>query len=236
MRPWGDAFVVNHVLVPLVAAVFGAGAGVFTHRLNQDFIRHEEEAVEPALPREFLWAPALDAGVLALLYHRFGLGPRALAATPVVLVLVQVLVFDARHRLILNRVIYPAALVALLVSPVSPLLVGTWQARLLASVGGALVAGGIFFIASVATRGGFGLGDANLAFFMGAILGGLPLPVPPVGLALVWGIFFGGIISALLLVTRVRSMRDFIPYGPFLCCGAMLALLFPCGLFGPASC
>jgi leader peptidase (prepilin peptidase)/N-methyltransferase len=171
-----------------------------------------------------------------MLFYRFGLNPHSIVGAVVVLVLVQVLVFDARHRLILSRVIYPAALVALLVSPVSPLLRGTWQARLLASVSGALVAGGLFFLMYTLTRGGFGLGDANLAFFMGAVLGGSPLPVPPIALALIWGIFGGGIISALLLVTRVRRMRDFIPYGPFLCGGAILALLYPCGLFGATTC
>ncbi|MFN2462534.1 MAG: hypothetical protein ABR573_01360 [Candidatus Dormibacteria bacterium] len=40
----------------------------------------------------------------------------------------------------------------------------------------------------------------------------------------------------MLLVTRVRSMTDFIPYGPFLCAGGLFALLFPCGLFGPTTC
>ncbi|MEA2683391.1 MAG: leader peptidase (prepilin peptidase) / N-methyltransferase [Chloroflexota bacterium] len=226
----------NNLVLALVAAVLGAAAGFGTHRLNEWFIREETEDVEPPLPAEFLWAPVLDAAVLGMLFYRFGLNPHSIVGAVVVLVLVQVLVFDARHRLILSRVIYPAALVALLVSPVSPLLLGTWQARLLASVSGALVAGGLFFLMYTLTRGGFGLGDANLAFFMGAVLGGLPLPVPPIALALIWGIFGGGIISALLLVTRVRRMRDFIPYGPFLCGGAILALLYPCGLFGATTC
>jgi prepilin signal peptidase PulO-like enzyme (type II secretory pathway) len=227
---------VTRYLVIAVAGLLGVAAGAATHWLNQWFIRSEEDAVEPALPLEAFWAPVLDGVILALLYARYGISPRTLVATPVILVLVQVLVFDARHRLILSRVIYPAALVALLVSPVSPLLVGTWQARVLAAVGGALVAGGIFFILSMATNGGFGLGDASLSFFMGAVLGGLPLPVPAIASALVLGIFGGGIISVLLLVTRIRGMRDFIPYGPFLCLGAILVLLYPCGILGPATC
>lgn len=226
----------THIAVVLIAATLGAAGGVATHQINQWFIRGETEDVEPPLPAELAWAPVLDAVVLGLLFDRFGVSPRALVATPVVLVLVQVLVFDARHRLILSRIIYPAALVALLVSPVSPLLLGTWQARLLAAVAGAVVAGGLFYLMSVLTRGGFGLGDANLAFFMGAVLGGLPLPVPAIALALVWGIFGGGILSGLLLLSRVRSLHDFIPYGPFLCGGAILALLYPCGLFGPTTC
>jgi len=167
----------------------------------------------------------LDAALLASLFFRHGLTAYTFVAAPVVVVLVQVLVFDARHRLILNRVMYPAALVALLVSPVSPLLMGTWQAHVLAALSGALVAGGIFYLLSVITRGGVGMGDAKLSFFMGAVLGGLPLPVPPVMEALIWGMLGGGLIAALLLVTRMRKMTDFIPYGPFLCIGGLMELI-----------
>ncbi|MEA2646212.1 MAG: leader peptidase (prepilin peptidase) / N-methyltransferase, partial [Chloroflexota bacterium] len=84
--------------------------------------------------------------------------------------------------------------------------------------------------------GGGGLGDAKLTFFMGAVLGLLPLNSSPVVLALIYGVVLGGIVAALLLLTRVRSLRDFIPYGPYLCLGALAALLFPCGLPGPAVC
>ena len=227
-------------LVPaLGATLLGAGAGVLTHRFNDASRHHEEDAVEPPLPGEPYWAPVLDALLLGFLFYRFGLTAWSVAATPVIVVLVQVLVFDARHRLILNRVMYPVAAIALLVSPVNPLIHGigmTWTGRVLSAVVGAIAAGGVFFLISVVTRGGVGLGDAKLSFFLGAVLGGLPLPVPAVVSALVMGIFLGGAISALLLVTRVRSMTDFIPYGPFLCAGGVLVLLYPCGVLGPTVC
>lgn len=213
------------VLAAALAAVVGVPIGVATHRLNQRFIAFEEDATEPPLPAERFWAPVLDAVLLAWLFYRHGLDAYSLVAAAVIVILVQVLVFDARHRLILNRVMYPAAAVALLVAAVSPLLLGTWQARLLASVAGAFVAGGIFYLLSVITRGGVGMGDAKLSFFMGAVLGGLPLPIPPVMEALIWGMLGGGVIAALLLVTRIRKMTDFIPYGPFLCGGGILELI-----------
>ncbi|GAC1334163.1 MAG: hypothetical protein NVSMB17_15470 [Candidatus Dormibacteria bacterium] len=227
----------SNLLPALAGAVVGVGAGVLTHRFNDASRRHEEEAVEPPLPGEPYWAPVLDGVLLAALFYRFGVNPRALVAAAVVLVLVQVIVFDARHRLILNRVMYPASAIALLASPVNPLIQATGMTtpgRVISAIAGALVAGGIFFLISVVTRGGVGLGDAKLCFFLGAVLGGLPLP--GVMSALVVGIFLGGVISGLLLLTRVRSMTDFIPYGPFLCAGGVLAILFPCGLFGPVAC
>jgi len=213
------------VVAAAVAAVTGALAGVLTHRVNQRFIGLEEDATEPPLPAEPYWAPVLDAGLLGWLFFRHGVSAYSVAAGVVIVLLVQVVVFDARHRLILNRVIYPAVLVALLVSPVSPILVGTWQSRILAAVGGAFVAGGLFYLLTVVTRGGVGMGDAKLSFFMGAVLGGLPLPVPPIMEALIWGMIGGGLIAGLLLLTRIRKMTDFIAYGPFLCGGGILELI-----------
>jgi prepilin signal peptidase PulO-like enzyme (type II secretory pathway) len=228
---------VSGLLLALLAAAGGAVIGTVTHQLNQVWARGEEEATEPPLPVEPVWAPALDAVALGFLFWRFGLNPRSLAAAVFMVVLVQVFVFDARHRLILNRVMYPAMVVALLASPLSPLLQGeTGLGKIDSAVLGAVVGGGIFLVFVLVSRGGIGLGDAKLTFFMGAVLGMLPIATSPIIKALIYGIVIGGVIAALLLISRLRGMRDFIPYGPYLCIGGAAAVLFPCGLFGPTTC
>ena len=219
------------------AAVLGLVIGYGTHLLNQRLAAGEDEATEPPLPQEALWAPLLDAGLLAFVVYRFGLTSKSLVAAAMVMILVQVFVFDARHRLILNRVIYPAIVLALLASPVNPLLDGA-GARPPSDLrrSRAAVAGGLFFLLVLITGGGVGLGDAKLAFFMGAMLGIDPIFSSPTLRALIYGIVLGGVVALALLVTRLRSMKDYIPYGPYLCLGAVAALLFPCGLPGPVSC
>ena len=37
---------------------------------------------------------------------------------------------------------------------------------------------------------------------------------------------FGGIIGVLLLASGIKQRKDPIPFGPFLCIGAYIALLF----------
>lgn len=219
----------NEVALPLVAALVGLGAGVATHRLNQVLARGEEDATEPPLRGEPLWAPVLDAAALSVAVYRYGLTPRGLVAAVVLLILVQVFVFDARHRLILNKVMYPAIALALLISPINPLILGSSNAlgSVDSAVLGALVGGGLFLALVLLSGGGVGLGDAKLTFFLGAVLGFLPLYSPPIVRALIFGVVFGGVIATILLVTRVRGMRDFIPYGPFLCVGGAIAVLFP---------
>ncbi|MDQ6856190.1 MAG: A24 family peptidase [Candidatus Dormibacteraeota bacterium] len=134
-------------------------------------------------------------------------------------VFVQIVSFDLKHRLILNRVTYPAIVAALALSSISPGL-DLWRAF------GGLIAIGLFFVVqNVVSRGGIGLGDAKLGALVGAICGlGLDLNHIGAVYAVIYAIFLGGAVALLLLVLRIRSLKDPIPYGPFLCIGASLML------------
>ena len=132
---------------------------------------------------------------------------------------VQIVSFDLKHRLILNRVTYPAIVVALALSSVSPGL-DIWR-----SLGGLIAVGLFFYVQNVISRGGIGLGDAKLGALVGAICGlGLDLDHIGAAYAVIYAIFLGGAVALLLLVLRLRSLKDPIPYGPFLCIGASLML------------
>jgi prepilin signal peptidase PulO-like enzyme (type II secretory pathway) len=225
-------------LLGLAAAALGLIVGAATHWANQVLGRAEEEATEPPLPGERYWAPVLDAAVLGFIFYRSGVNTTSLAAALLVAVLVQVFVFDARHHLILNRVMYPAMALALLASPVNPLIQGASApaGRIVSAVLGALAGGGVFLLFVIASRGGVGLGDAKLTFFMGAALGLLPIYSSPVLHSLIYGVVIGGLIAAALLITRARGMRDYIAYGPFLCIGGVTQVLFPCSFLGNGGC
>jgi Flp pilus assembly protein protease CpaA len=136
-----------------------------------------------------------------------------------VAVFVQIVGFDLKHRLILNRVTYPAIVVALALSPVSPGLT-VWR-----SLAGALGIGLFFLVQNIVSRGSIGLGDAKLGALVGAICGlGLDLNHIGAAYAVIYAIFLGGAVALLLLVLRLRTLKDPIPYGPFLCIGASLML------------
>jgi leader peptidase (prepilin peptidase)/N-methyltransferase len=223
------------------AGVAGVGLGYLTHLLNQRLTAGEPDATEPPLRLEALWAPLLDGLTVALLFFRFGVTWVTVVDSVIAVLLVQVLVFDARHRLILNVVIYPAIVAALLFAAVNPLLGGGDTGGRIASalIGGA-IAGGVFYLLVLASRGGIGLGDAKLTLFLGLATGFFPRSndtrLFPVILVMIYGVVLGGLAATVLLVTRVRRFGDYIAYGPFLCVGGITALLFPCGLFGPSSC
>ena len=130
------------------------------------------------------------------------------------------LVTDMERRLIPHAVTFPAIAIALIASFVLPDV--TWWSAL---IGGAI---GFFFFLLAYIVGtsifgplALGQGDITLALLVGLITG-FPLVIE----ALIVAIFAGALISGVLLITRLRSLRDPIPYGPFLIVGAAITLLW----------
>jgi prepilin signal peptidase PulO-like enzyme (type II secretory pathway) len=135
-------------------------------------------------------------------------------------VLVLVTVTDLEHHLIPNRAILPAIAVAALASPLwfGP---GWW----LALVGGAIGLGFFWLAVVVGNRiigpGAMSEGDVTLATFVGLITG-----FPGVIIALVLTIIAGAVISLILLLIRIVNLRSSIPYGPFICLGGFITMLY----------
>ncbi|HEY72617.1 MAG: hypothetical protein B6I35_12445 [Anaerolineaceae bacterium 4572_32.2] len=131
-----------------------------------------------------------------------------------------VLITDIERRLILNVLMFPAILFAAVASFFTPGMV--WQSALAGGVIGLLFFLGAALVGNaVFGSGALGGGDVTLAAFIGLIVG-FPLIVE----ALVLTILIGAAISLLLIVTRVRTLHDHIPYGPFLVAGAIATLLW----------
>lgn len=131
-----------------------------------------------------------------------------------------ILITDIERRLIPNAVTFPAIAVALVGSLVVPGI--TWWNAL---IGGA-IGFGFFLLAYLVGTAIFGplalgQGDITLALLVGLITG-FPLVIE----ALVVTILVGAAISSILLITRVRGLRDPIPYGPFLVVGAIVTMMW----------
>lgn len=130
---------------------------------------------------------------------------------------------DVDHKLIPNRILFPGIAAGVVLLGGGALLEGA-----LSSLGRALLAGtayfaGLFVVALVA-RGGFGFGDVKLAFLLGMFAGYLGWGHLAVAVFLAF--LTGGVVSIFLLVTRLRSRKDAIPFGPYLIAGAYLAIAF----------
>ena len=127
---------------------------------------------------------------------------------------------DLRHRIIPNRLTYPALLVF------APTVLLAWaigDAADPARAGlGLLLYGGILFVVA-AVSGGMGMGDVKLAAVIGLVLGSLGLRF--VGVAAAAAIVLGG-LGAVVALIMGKGRKSAIPFGPYLAAGAVVAGLW----------
>jgi prepilin signal peptidase PulO-like enzyme (type II secretory pathway) len=145
---------------------------------------------------------------------------RWVAAGLIAVPLVQVAVTDLRHRYLYN----PVAAVGIVVGLGLGWLVhgGEWWYGLLGAAGGLATFGVLYLLGRVLFRGVEALATGDIT--IGALIGATAGACTPSALFL--GIILSGLFSLGILIAR-RKMRVFMPYGPGLCLGGLVAL-FAC--------
>ncbi len=138
----------------------------------------------------------------------------------ITLFLVILFVYDLKHYIIPNRVIYPAIVFAFLFQ------IFENNLSITPDLGLALLSGlfsFLFFLGIyLATKGkGLGFGDVRYAAFMGLFLG-----FPEVLVGLFSSFLLGAFIGLVLIVSGLKSRKDMIPFGPFLVIGTFFAFFF----------
>lgn len=165
----------------------------------------------------------LTTGLLfALSAWKFGVSVEALAFSAFFWVLVVLTAIDLEHKLLPNRVVYPAFVAGWALLTVAAL-VGGDPGRLVGAALGAAIFGGFFFLVAFIYPAGMGGGDVKLAFVLGSFLGYLRAP----GLVLL-GMFLSFLIGSVIGVIVMRvgggGRKTQVPFGPFLALGTVLAI------------
>ena len=131
--------------------------------------------------------------------------------------LITIFIYDLKHYIIPDKVLFPAILITLVfnfsrqggIPPSGTIL-------------SALIASGFFLIIFLISQGHWmGFGDVKLAFFMGLFLG-----YPNILVALFLAFFLGAIIGVGLIIFGNKKLKSEVPFGPFLITGTFLALLW----------
>lgn len=138
-------------------------------------------------------------------------------------VTVTLVLTDLDHKRIPNRILFPGTIVGAVLLVVAAMLDGDLGRLLPAALGG-LGYFTVMLVIALIARGGFGFGDVKLSLLLGMFLGYLDWQF--VGLGFFLAFFFGGVVSILLLVTKIKGRKDKIPFGPYLVLGTYLAIAF----------
>jgi prepilin signal peptidase PulO-like enzyme (type II secretory pathway) len=123
--------------------------------------------------------------------------------------------------LILDKVIYPAAAVAFLASPLIYGGAVAWQ-NVATTLAAAAAGGGFFLCQYLFSKGKWiGGGDVKMGFLMGLILGVRGLLV-----ALFFSYVLGALFGLGLIAAHRKTMKSQIPFGTFLAVGTIIALFW----------
>ena len=177
---------------------------------------------QASVPRRLFWVELATALIFALLCWHYGLSAELGVMIFYACLFIVIFVVDLEHGLILNKVVYPGMVVALLLA----LLPRPWLTQWIvtgvanAAIGGA-IGFALFLLIAIVSRGGMGWGDVKLAALIGLATG-----FPLVFFSIIMGAIFGGIVAVALVIAKKRKRRQTIPFGPFLAVAAMVTLLW----------
>jgi leader peptidase (prepilin peptidase)/N-methyltransferase len=168
----------------------------------------------------------LLSGVLFLLaFWRYGLTAQFGVTAFWCCIFLVIIFIDWEHQLILNKITYPAAVIAIIILAIHTYVPGANLLPPSSTLINGLVSGAIlfvFFMLIILIRpGAMGMGDAKLVALIG-FTSGFPLVV----FSMVIGVVIGGIVAIVLLSTKKKGRKDVIPYGTFLGIGPIIALIF----------
>ena len=144
-------------------------------------------------------------GLIFLLIFNFQLSIINFIIAPFLII---IFVYDLKHYIIPDKIIYPAIVIAAIFNFTN------W----LSALGVAA-----FFLAMVLLSRGkwMGVGDVKLAFLMGLILG-----FPSILVALFLAFITGAIIGIGLIISGKKSLKSEVPFGPFLISGTFIAMFW----------
>jgi leader peptidase (prepilin peptidase)/N-methyltransferase len=166
------------------------------------------------LPPARIVAAGIAVAATAVWVARYGVGVEAAIAAAFFGTLAVISAADVESRRIPNAIVLPAAALAL--AAVALLHTNEFATAAVAAVGAFL----FFFVPGVLSPRLVGMGDAKLAFLIGAMLGS------DVVSALLLAAFSAGFVAALyVVIAGRRALRASIPFGPFLAGGAAVALV-----------
>lgn len=181
------------------------------------------------IPRRIL-AVELGAGFLfAFLSFSYGFSLQFLVLAFYTCLFLILAVIDLEHGLILNKIVYPAIGISLVLSPfwsslgLSRALLGenTMLNNFLSSLSSGGIFAVLFLLIALLYRGGMGWGDVKMAALVGLVTG-----FPSAFVAMMTSFLSGGLTASFLLLLRWKRRKEAIPYGPFLSLGAFVALLW----------
>ncbi len=168
------------------------------------------------IPLQNILVEVLNGLLYLALYLTFGLSLYTLMGIVFCSILIIISIIDWEFMIIPNVIVLPFTLVGLaftipIITLNNP---SRWWMPLAFSAG----AFGFMLIIHLIYPRGMGMGDVKLALMLGAFL------VKNVVVGLFLGFMIGAIAGIVFIIVKKKTLRQFIPFGPFISTGGIIAL------------
>lgn len=183
---------------------------VVSYFLSNRRCRHCGIAISP----RYAVVEFLTALLFVWCFFVFGWTGELAAACVFTAFILVIAIIDYDYQLILDKVLFGFLLTGLLIQLPLSLISLSDMGRAV------LIGGGLMLLIAIISRG-MGDGDVKCSAVLGIWLGW-----PNILLALFLSFIIGGLAGAILLLTGLRDRKDRIPFGPFICTGAFITLLY----------
>ncbi|WP_447974861.1 prepilin peptidase [Nitrospira sp. Kam-Ns4a] len=188
--------------------------------LSYVLLRGRCRACRAPIPLRYPIVEGLNGLGYAVILWWFGPGWPAVIYAAWCSALLVVAAIDLSHQIIPNVITLPGIVLGFLCAA-TLLPVGAADSLLGIVLGYGLPWGLARAYRALRGKEGMGLGDAKLLAMIGAFLGW-----QPVLLTIMVGALTGSVVGLTLIALRVLRRDQYIPFGPFLALGALIALFF----------
>lgn len=225
----------NNAIICLILAVIGMIVGQIGLVCYQVLPCGDDEKEAPVFRKKNfknkfnLWYGLPTMILLPLVYLKYGLSLEFFAYSLLSIVLVPVATIDFKHYIIPDKLNLFIAVTG--IAYIIGLFITKQTSLAINHILGGLIGGGIFLALALISlliykQEGMGFGDVKLMTGLGLLYGikGI-LVLTLVGFAL------GAVVCIGLIATKIKSMKDYIPFGPFLVIAAYLLIFIPSGFF-----
>ncbi|MFH1382889.1 MAG: prepilin peptidase [Chloroflexota bacterium] len=167
------------------------------------------------IPRRLPIVEGITGLFFGLFYMKFGLSPVLGMILLYTCLLLIIFVIDLENQLVLDVVVYPGMVLALVFSFFWP--GGNW----LNALKGGAIGLAVLALPFLIYRKGMGIGDIKLGALIG-LMSGFPL----IFVTLLIAFISGGLVGSMLLVFHIKGRKDAIPFAPFLTSSTLITLLW----------
>jgi len=167
-----------------------------------------------SISKQYPLVELLTALVFLLIFSHYGL-LLTIYYLLISCLLIIIFVFDLKHFIIPDVIIFPAIIIALIFRVF-------FTESDYSFIGAGLGASLFFLLIFLISKGKWlGFGDVKLALFMGLFLG-----YPQILVGLFLSFFIGAIIGIILILFKKKGLKSEIPFGPFLILGTYIGLFW----------